>query len=294
MPAVLASPYLFARKVDVDIDPSVFHIWDQWMGAKLAAGASEPSHSPFRTAWDGGSGSGGSGGSGSGGSGGGGSGALSFQMQAPIGHSPGDPLLSIRFRAPGLAADESRRRRRRVAKIEFEDGSACGCGDACDAIDGGCCEATLCGGGGSGREGAGSRSSASANATVHNEGADDGVADAPCPVPSTSAASRAGGDPLVVSWVNRCRFPIAIVVLDYGGIELPMRARLRPAESAAFNSHERLIWRARALNGELLGEYEPTLAAAAAAELLVVEECRFRHRGAAALLARSPVTAAAH
>ena len=24
------------------------------------------------------------------------------QVQAPIGHSPGDPMLSIRFRAPGL------------------------------------------------------------------------------------------------------------------------------------------------------------------------------------------------
>ena len=64
MNAVLASPYMFARKVDVEVDPGVLRIWDAWMARKLAG---EPLLPP----------------------------------QAPIGHSPGDPFLSMRFRAPG-------------------------------------------------------------------------------------------------------------------------------------------------------------------------------------------------
>ena len=62
---VLASPYMFARKVDLDLDPQVLVLWDKWMAKKLAGEAAQPA-------------------------------------QAPIGHSPGDPMLSIRFRAPGL------------------------------------------------------------------------------------------------------------------------------------------------------------------------------------------------
>ena len=95
---VLASPYLFARKVDLKVDAEVLRLWDAWMAAKLRGEAPHP-------------------------------------VQAPIGHSPGDPELSIRFRAPGLAVRE--RRRRRIARIDFVDGSSCGCGDGCDAIQGG-------------------------------------------------------------------------------------------------------------------------------------------------------------
>ena len=105
---VLASPYMFARKVDLDIDPHVLVLWDAWMGKKLKGESPSPA-------------------------------------QAPIGHSPGDPMLSIRFRAPGmrdLAAEAAleMRPRRRVARVTFADGSSCGCGDGCHLLDGGCCD----------------------------------------------------------------------------------------------------------------------------------------------------------
>ncbi|KOO30866.1 xylosyltransferase 2 [Chrysochromulina tobinii] len=88
---VLASPYLFARKVDVSVDAEVLQKWDVWMARKLAGEAPNP-------------------------------------PQAPIGHSPGDPDLKRRFRAPGLGPlpDGSRRVRRRIARLDFEDGSSCG------------------------------------------------------------------------------------------------------------------------------------------------------------------------
>ena len=57
---------MFARKLDLDLDPNVLRVWDPWMAAKLAGGR--------RPA----------------------------PPQAPIGHSPGDPDLSIRFRPPGM------------------------------------------------------------------------------------------------------------------------------------------------------------------------------------------------
>lgn len=64
------------------------------------------------------------------------------QVQAPIGHSPGDPDLLYTFRAPGLgkAIEEAKKRKmRRVARLEFDDGSDCGCGAGCEALQGGCC-----------------------------------------------------------------------------------------------------------------------------------------------------------
>ena len=54
--AVLTSPYMFARKVDVEKAPEVLRIWDEWMARKLA-GERPPRNLP----------------------------------QAPIGHSPGIP-----------------------------------------------------------------------------------------------------------------------------------------------------------------------------------------------------------
>ena len=109
--AVFGSPYMFARKLDLDLDPNVLRVWDPWMAAKLAGGRPAP-------------------------------------PQAPIGHSPGDPDLSIRFRPPGMRDEAGearlealgRPRRRRVARLDYEDGSSCGCGEACEANDGGCCE----------------------------------------------------------------------------------------------------------------------------------------------------------
>ena len=106
---------------------------------------------------------------------------------------------------------------------------------------------------------------------------------------------------MVVSWLSRARFPVSLLVLDYGGRELPMRTLRRFGDSAAFNSHEGLVWRARSLGGELLLETVPQAApdppeagggedgGAAVAERtshVVVDECEPRHRGVAALLAR--------
>ena len=64
--------------------------------------------------------------------------------------------------------------------------------------------------------------------------------------------------------------------------------------TAAFRTHDGVVWRARSLSGALILEYTAVAAAAAerpsaAAALLAadvaVQECRFRFRGAAAIVA---------
>ena len=309
---VLASPYMFARKVDVEIDPGVLRVWDTWMATKLARN-------------------------------GGLGGAATSPPQAPIGHSPGDPQLSVRFRAPGVAQEATRRSRRRIAMLSFADGSQCGCGDGCGALAGGCCARHLCGGsddaeaggddGGGGGAGDG-RVSGGGGGSNHtamwgrSEGERAGARLKACPLALPEAVSIPGGAPLVVSWVNRARFPVALSVLDYEGRELRLKVLRRLEDTAAFNSHEQLIWRARSLNGELLLETRPHPANAAPdaapdaapgaapgaalgaalgtalgavsgsvesgitsssvpptpTSLVVIEECEPRHRGAAALL----------
>ena len=78
----------------------------------------------------------------------------------------------------------------------------------------------------------------------------------------------------------------------------------RPDDLVAFNSHEGITWRARALNGELLLEDTPTAGMAegddldnhanlmggssgGATSVVEVSECRFRWMGVAGILARS-------
>ena len=389
---VLSSPYMFARKVDVEVDADVLRLWDTWMARKLSAGGG--------AAGGGGAGGGGAGGGGAGGGGADGGGSVASSArggwgsampggrpvvdssplappQSPIGHSPGDPMLSIRFRAPGAALESARsaeQTRRRIARISFADGSHCGCGDACGALPGGCCSHSMCGvatrstgrGSGSAQAGGGSTQSSSSSSRqtqpqqqttpggeearekaieedgishgaghgagyedsevdeLYDEdesGGSDGSGEAvsvvpACPTPSPHAASEPGGAPLVVSWINRARHPIALSVLDFRGSEIPMRTLKRRDDTAAFHSHAKLMWRVRNLGGELLMETVPsppvegaeqggagtlgagTLGAAtdldvdasggaaAATSMVTVAECRLRYTGAAFLLAR--------
>eukprot|EP00965_Chrysotila_dentata_P043025 1428726-Pleurochrysis_carterae.AAC.1 len=73
-----------------------------------------------------------------------------------------------------------------------------------------------------------------------------------CPV-AEHAVSAVNGTPLVVTWVNRATHPLTLSVLDYEGAERPMtHLRSKPETSIAFNSNAGVVWRARALNGELL------------------------------------------
>ena len=167
--------------------------------------------------------------------------------------------------------------------IEFEDGSRCGCADGCDAIEGGCCDQQIC----DASPPAGARDGstddpASDDSMDHRPSAQAAVAP-PCLASPASSASRPGGDPLLLSWVNRARHPVRLSVLDYTGREIPMRTLNRPDETAAFNSHERVTWRARALNGELMLEHTP--AAASGSSVVAIDECAFRFTGAAAVLA---------
>ena len=248
---VLASPYMFARKVDVDVDPHVLRLWDRWMAAKLAGTPAGPT-------------------------------------QAPIGHSPGDPELSTRFRAPGLAA-EARARARRIARIDFDDGSRCGCGDACDAIGGGCCAAGLCAG--HWRAAPSGAAEAASNPAASAGEAMDTAMDTSLPCPTAPIASRSapGGASLTLNWVNRARHPVALSVLNFDGEELPMRTLSKPDATAAFRSQRGVVWRARALSGALMLELTPADEADGAPIMdVAIPECRFGFRGAAALLAASP------
>jgi len=277
---VLSSPYMFARKVDMEIDANVLVMWDKWMARKLAG---ERPHPP----------------------------------QAPIGHSPGDPMLSVRFRAPGLRDLEAEaalaasggRPRRRVARVDFADGSACGCGDGCHLLAGGCCDGADPfavplpsprrgrgaghGGGGGGGAGAGRAQAPplhNASAALHRACAhaaqppttSGGEGAPPCPAPGgVETASKPGGAKVVLSWLNKAPHPVRLSVLDYRGAELGMATMRKPGESLAYSSNENVVWRARALNGELLLEYVPR---GADGQTVVVEPCRFAHLGAASTL----------
>ena len=56
---------------------------------------------------------------------------------------------------------------------------------------------------------------------------------------------------------SRARHPVRLVVLDYEGNEIDMVTLARFDDYRAFNTHERVVWRALALNGELLEEFDP-------------------------------------
>ena len=82
----------------------------------------------------------------------------------------------------------------------------------------------------------------------------------------------------MLSWVNRAPHPVKLSVLDYEGRELPMATMQRPEDSLAYNSNERVVWRARAPNGQLMLEYLPQ---GTEGQTVVVEACAFSHLGAA-------------
>jgi len=186
MSAVLASPYMFARKADPIIDARVLPLWDEWMARKRAGLPLEP-------------------------------------PQAPIGHSPGDPGLSFTFRAPGLAPAEEvtkARRRRRVARIDFEDGSSCNCGAACAILEGGCC--------------GGAFSVACAFAAEPH--VDEHGRELPPCAERSGATTVLGGADIIVTWVNRVGHSVQLSVVDNAGEEKVLPERLERGATLAFNS----------------------------------------------------------
>ncbi|KAL1526060.1 hypothetical protein AB1Y20_020881 [Prymnesium parvum] len=219
LPRVLMSPYMFARKVDLEIDPGVLPVWDAWMKKKLSG---------------------------------------SRVAQSPIGHSPGDPNLLNRFRAPGIAAGTPAATtrtywgRRRIARVDFIDGSRCACGLACRGTSGGCCADSVCAPGAIGFE----------------------APAAPCPQLENGVThlSHPGGLPLQIQWVNRARHPVSLFVLDFAGAEVSMRVLRRTGEVATFMSRVGVTWRARALNGALMLQHTPSNSRNSTVE---VPECAF-------------------
>ena len=101
-----------------------------------------------------------------------------------------------------------------------------------------------------------------------------------CPTPPADAKSRPGGAPIQLGWISRARHPVRLVVLDYEGNEIDMVTLARFDDYRAFNTHERVVWRALALNGELLEEFDPQ--DGAGPQTVVVRECAFRFTGYAA------------
>ena len=220
--------------------PQVLQKWDVWMARKLAGEAPNP-------------------------------------PQAPIGHSPGDPDLKRRFRAPGLGPlpDGSRRVRRRIARLDFEDGSSCGCGEACEALEGGCCPHSTC------EPPLPTAAPIAAPTTASNTvpmtsptGAPTTAPTAaheaspwaphsspremrmrPCPTSPRHTRSLPGGAPASIHWFNGARHAVRLSVLNYEGVEVPLRTLDRPDDTASFASRERIVWRARALNGALMLEH---------------------------------------
>jgi len=222
------------------LSPQVLQKWDVWMARKLAGEAPNP-------------------------------------PQAPIGHSPGDPDLKRRFRAPGLGPlpDGSRRVRRRIARLDFEDGSSCGCGEACEALEGGCCPHSTC------DPPLPTAAPIAAPTTASNTvpmtaptGAPTTAPTAaheaspwaphsspremrmrPCPTSPRHTRSLPGGAPASIHWFNGARHAVRLSVLNYEGVEVPLRTLDRPDDTASFASRERIVWRARALNGALMLEH---------------------------------------
>ena len=233
--AVFGSPYMFARKLDLDLDPNVLRVWDPWMAAKLAGSRPPP--------------------------------------QASIGHSPGDPDLSIRFRPPGMRdeAGEASWRRWAARAAAASPASITRMGRRAAAA----------------RRARRTMAAAAKALTPRREASAqqlevdyEGVPLERCPTRPAGAKSRPGGAPIQLGWISRARHPVRLVVLDYEGNEIDMVTLARFDDYRAFNTHERVVWRALALNGELLEEFDPQ--DGAGPQTVVVRECAFRFTGYAA------------
>lgn len=93
----------------------------------------------------------------------------------------------------------------------------------------------------------------------------------------------------MVTFVNRARHAVKLWVVDYNGNEIFMRALKAHDDSAGFNSHELLLWRARALNGQLLAEYMPFNTTVEVGASFLIDDCQLQYTGAAAILAAMPI-----
>ena len=137
----------------------------------------------------------------------------------------------------GLSVQRFVRRRRRIAKVEFEDGSHCGCGHLCEALEGGCCERSMC----TPPDGEDTDAMASQDAAHIYAGAPASEAadsltrlndtrSRPCKPTREHNHSLPGGVPIVVSWINRARHPIQLSVSTRWP---PLRQTFDPTAPAA-------------------------------------------------------------
>ena len=97
-PAVLRSPYMFARKVDPSVDAGTVRLWDEWMRRKLA-GWRPPDQETL--------------------------GGAHRNKSAALERAP--PRRTAATVAAGTPPRAARPAERRVRQVVFEDGSACEC-----------------------------------------------------------------------------------------------------------------------------------------------------------------------
>ena len=241
MPAVLQSPYMFARKVDPTVDSTAVSLWDEWMAKKLRG--ERPDDQEIL------------------------GGQARRTAAGRLGVANGDPLerTAAPYGAAGAAADGTRDDTtdgasdvpvapriaraplRRVSRVTFEDGSTCDCAPDCD--DGGtCCDdwPELCEQG------------------KADEGRSGGAGGPPLPAcpspahPPLASATRRGA-PIRLTFLSHARYPLRLVyVPPPGGREVDMgvlRPRGAPLTVDARDSH---AWSVRSWGGVSMLELTPS------------------------------------
>ena len=242
IPAVLRSPYMFARKVDPTVDARAVSLWDEWMAKKLKGarpddqavlgGRSREEHGDElslerRPILAGGGSAGGSGG------GGGGDGASELWT----------PQLVVK-------------RPRRVDRIVFEDGSACDCSAQCE-MAGTCCDdwPELCQ---QGRRLGGEGGEGGAGGDEWMDADEESVPTCPPPSHPPLESERRNGSRIRLTFLNHARHPVKLFHLPAsGGREVEMgelRANGPPLTFTARDSH---AWAARSWGGATMLELPP-------------------------------------
>ena len=242
IPAVLRSPYMFARKVDPTVDTKAVSLWDEWMARKLKGsrpdeqavlgGRSREEHGPDQS--------------------------LERRPARPAGATTASEALAGGGRAYAHAGasdplDLPRRvprRTRPVDHITFEDGSTCDCSPLCEGL-GTCCEdwPDLC-----------------EQGRRHIDGSADGDEPPlpPCPAPATQprleSSPAAGSQPIRLTFVNHARHPVKIFHVPAGGAaarELEMGSLRAHGPPLTFDTRDSHAWVARSWSGVTMLEVAP-------------------------------------